>query len=274
MLADPRWRSARQTAQWLNLRRVAEVVVDPETIPLRLTLMAAQAPSCLLAARCATIAACSNCADYTFVNEKPRGITAFLEFTAVVSGVSLPTNQRGGLLAQGALLSTTSYPDRTSPVLRGNFYEQHLRAANRAAAAGGRYPAPPKAGRPRPSAAPCGTSHQSHMRELPWCDRSARICAESSTSSAAGARPTRPAGRCGGHAMGGANVEGCMIARASPGARGPVSAHGDRETARVCASAGSSITIVPPSAASCDAEAQNFRWSALILGIVKVRHFR
>src|SRR5207302_10503544 len=29
--------------------------------------------------------------------------------------------QRGGLLAQGALLATTSYPDRTSPVLRGKW---------------------------------------------------------------------------------------------------------------------------------------------------------
>src|SRR3982751_5381263 len=29
--------------------------------------------------------------------------------------------QRGGLLAHGALLATTSYPDRTSPVLRGKW---------------------------------------------------------------------------------------------------------------------------------------------------------
>jgi hypothetical protein len=36
--------------------------------------------------------------------------------------VKLPDhNQRGGLLAQGALLVTTSYPDRTSPVLRGKW---------------------------------------------------------------------------------------------------------------------------------------------------------
>jgi len=36
--------------------------------------------------------------------------------------VTVPNHeQRGGLLAQGALLSTTSYPDRTSPVLRGKF---------------------------------------------------------------------------------------------------------------------------------------------------------
>ena len=36
--------------------------------------------------------------------------------------VTLPDPaQRGGLLAHGALLATTSYPDRTSPVLRGKW---------------------------------------------------------------------------------------------------------------------------------------------------------
>jgi len=36
--------------------------------------------------------------------------------------VALPNHdQRGGLLAEGALLATTSYPDRTSPVLRGKW---------------------------------------------------------------------------------------------------------------------------------------------------------
>jgi hypothetical protein len=36
--------------------------------------------------------------------------------------VMLPSHdQRGGLLAEGALLATTSYPDRTSPVLRGKW---------------------------------------------------------------------------------------------------------------------------------------------------------
>jgi hypothetical protein len=36
--------------------------------------------------------------------------------------VTLPNrDERGGLLAQGALLATTSYPDRTSPVLRGKW---------------------------------------------------------------------------------------------------------------------------------------------------------
>src|SRR5262249_20459978 len=62
-------------------------------------------------------------ANYTFVNERlarQYGIPG-------VSGsrfrrVTLPNHdQRGGLLAHGALLATTSYPDRTSPVLRGKW---------------------------------------------------------------------------------------------------------------------------------------------------------
>ena len=52
-----------------------------------------------------------------------RGITAFREFYGSrFRRVTLPNHdQRGGLLAQGALLATTSYPDRTSPVLRGKW---------------------------------------------------------------------------------------------------------------------------------------------------------
>jgi hypothetical protein len=62
-------------------------------------------------------------ADYTFVNERLArhygipGVTG-----SRFRRVTLPNReQRGGLLAQGALLAATSYPDRTSPVLRGKW---------------------------------------------------------------------------------------------------------------------------------------------------------
>ena len=62
-------------------------------------------------------------ADYTFVNERLArhyGIPGV--YGTRFRRVTLPDlNQRGGLLAQGALLVTTSYPDRTSPVLRGKW---------------------------------------------------------------------------------------------------------------------------------------------------------
>jgi len=62
-------------------------------------------------------------ADYTFVNERLArhyGIPRI--YGSRFRRVTLPNHdQRGGLLAQGALLATTSYPDRTSPVLRGKW---------------------------------------------------------------------------------------------------------------------------------------------------------
>jgi hypothetical protein len=62
-------------------------------------------------------------ADYTFVNERLArhyGIPGV--YGTRFRKVELPNHdQRGGLLAEGALLVTTSYPDRTSPVLRGKW---------------------------------------------------------------------------------------------------------------------------------------------------------
>jgi hypothetical protein len=62
-------------------------------------------------------------ADYTFVNER---LARHYDIEGVYGSrfrrVTLPNrDQRGGLLAQGALLATTSYPERTSPVLRGKW---------------------------------------------------------------------------------------------------------------------------------------------------------
>jgi hypothetical protein len=131
MLADPRAIEALVddfAAQWLNLRRVAEVVVDPERYPnYDLTLMAAFkretelfVGSTLREDR--SVLELLN-ADYTFANEKLArhyGIPGI--YGSRFRRVALPDpDRRGGLLAQGALLSTTSYPDRTSPVLRGKF---------------------------------------------------------------------------------------------------------------------------------------------------------
>jgi mono/diheme cytochrome c family protein len=131
MLADPRAREALVkdfAGQWLNLRRVEEVVVDPDKY-------ANYDESLLEAFRRETEMFIESTiredrsvldllrADYTFVNERLArhyGIPAV--YGSRFRRVSLPNHdQRGGLLAQGALLATTSYPDRTSPVLRGKF---------------------------------------------------------------------------------------------------------------------------------------------------------
>ena len=131
MLADPRATDALVddfAAQWLNLRRVGEVVVHPDFYPsfddslleafkretelfVGSTLREDRSVLDLLRA------------NYTFVNERLArhyGIPGI--YGSRFRRVTLPNpEQRGGLLAQGAMLATTSYPDRTSPVLRGKW---------------------------------------------------------------------------------------------------------------------------------------------------------
>jgi len=131
MLADPRAVQALVdgfAAQWLNLRRVDEVVVDPEKYPnYDLSLMQAMRRETELFVA-STIDEDRSVvdlldADYTYVNERLArhyGIAGV--YGSRFRRVALPDHeQRGGLLAHGALLATTSYPDRTSPVLRGKW---------------------------------------------------------------------------------------------------------------------------------------------------------
>lgn len=131
MLADPRAAASlvdNFAAQWLNLRRVDEVVIDPVKYPayddsllngfvtetqmfVASTIQEDRSVDDLLDA------------NYTFVNERlarEYGIPGI--YGSRFRRVTLPDhNQRGGLLAQGAILVTTSYPERTSPVLRGKW---------------------------------------------------------------------------------------------------------------------------------------------------------
>src|SRR5262249_31972247 len=131
MLADSRASDALVdgfAAQWLNLRRVDEVVVGPERYPnYDLSLMQALRRETELFVG-STIREDRSIVDllnanYTFVNERLArhyGIPGV--YGSRFRRVTLPDpNRRGGLLAEGALLATTSYPDRTSPVLRGKW---------------------------------------------------------------------------------------------------------------------------------------------------------
>ena len=131
MLADSRATDALVNdfaAQWLNLRRVGEVVVDPQRYPDydESLLLAFKRETELFVADTLRqdrgVADLLN-ANYTFVNERLArhyGIPGI--YGSRFRRVTLPNrDQRGGLLAHGALLATTSYPDRTSPVLRGKW---------------------------------------------------------------------------------------------------------------------------------------------------------
>jgi mono/diheme cytochrome c family protein len=131
MLADPRAISALVddfASQWLNLRRVDEVVVHPDSYPSfdDSLLEAFKRETELFVA--STLREDRSVLDllranYTFVNER---LARHYRLPAIYGSrfrrVTLPNaDQRGGLLAHGALLATTSYPDRTSPVLRGKW---------------------------------------------------------------------------------------------------------------------------------------------------------
>ncbi|MDG2125741.1 MAG: DUF1592 domain-containing protein, partial [Verrucomicrobiales bacterium] len=61
-------------------------------------------------------------ADYTFLNDE---LAEFYGIGGVEGSemrrVALETKQRGGLLSQASVLAATSFPDRTSPVVRGKW---------------------------------------------------------------------------------------------------------------------------------------------------------
>jgi hypothetical protein len=69
-------------------------------------------------------------ADYTFVNgrlAKHYGIPNV--YGSHFRRVSVPNEERRGLLGQGSILTVTSYPNRTSPVLRGKWILENIMGA-------------------------------------------------------------------------------------------------------------------------------------------------
>lgn len=115
-------------AQWLNLRRLEEVNINTALFPeYDVSLINAfETESELFVAD--TLKNDSSViellsADYSFVNERLADHYGIDDvYGSRFRKVSLPDNsQRGGLLAHGALLTVTSYPGRTSPVLRGKW---------------------------------------------------------------------------------------------------------------------------------------------------------
>jgi hypothetical protein len=66
-------------------------------------------------------------ADYTFINERLAqhyGIPGI--YGSRYRKVALEGSERGGLLGHGSIMMVTSYPNRTSPVLRGKFVLENL----------------------------------------------------------------------------------------------------------------------------------------------------
>ncbi len=130
MLADPRARSLVDdfAVQWLHLRNLEDVTGDPVPFPDfddNLVEAFRQETTLFLASTLREDRSVLDLldADYTFVNERLArhyGIPGI--YGSRYRRVTVPDReQRGGLLGHGGLLALTSYPTRTSPVLRGKW---------------------------------------------------------------------------------------------------------------------------------------------------------
>ena len=137
MLADSRAQALVDgfAAQWLGLRRLRSVIPAPDLFPefddnlreaferetklfVGSQLRADRSVLDLLRA------------DYTFVNERlARHYGIPNVYGSRFRQVTFDDGGRGGLLGQGSILTVTSYPTRTSPVLRGNWLLEHILGA-------------------------------------------------------------------------------------------------------------------------------------------------
>ena len=130
MLADPRARSLVDdfAVQWLHLRNLEDVTGDPVPFPDfddNLVKAFREETTLFLASSLRENRSVLDLldADHTFVNERLArhyGIPGV--YGSRFRRVTLPDRERrGGLLGHGGLLALTSYPTRTSPVLRGKW---------------------------------------------------------------------------------------------------------------------------------------------------------
>lgn len=134
MMADPRAEAFIENfvGQWLYLRNLDAIYPDPAAFPefdenLRAAFQREtelfiedqiRSDSSLLELLSA---------DYTFVNER---LARHYDIPGIYGSryrkVTLDGAERGGLLGHGGLMMVTSYPNRTSPVLRGKFVLENL----------------------------------------------------------------------------------------------------------------------------------------------------
>ena len=120
-------------SQWLNLRRLEEVNINTVLFPqYDVSLIEAfeTETEMFVGETIKTDASITELlnAEYTFVNERlARHYGVEDVYGSRFRKAALPdASKRGGLLAHGALLTVTSYPGRTSPVLRGKWLLDNL----------------------------------------------------------------------------------------------------------------------------------------------------
>jgi mono/diheme cytochrome c family protein len=138
LLADPRSDSLVENfvGQWLELRNIGNVSPDPELFQdfdenLREAFKTETELFFASQLRRDRSVTESLTADYTFVNErlaKHYGIPNV--YGSRFREVAVPAGpRRAGFLSHGSLLTVTSYPNRTSPVLRGKWVLNNLLGA-------------------------------------------------------------------------------------------------------------------------------------------------
>jgi hypothetical protein len=129
MLADPRSKALVDNfaGQWLVLKNIRDVSPDADLFPdfdenLREAFLQETALFFESQLKEDRPVAELLSADYTFVNERlARHYGIPNVYGDRFRRVALTDGRRGGLLGQGSLLTVTSYPNRTSPVLRGKW---------------------------------------------------------------------------------------------------------------------------------------------------------
>jgi len=134
MLADPRAEAlvTNFAGQWLHLRNMRSVAPDPDAFPefddnLREAFQRETELFVGSQIRDDRSVVDLLTAEYTFVNERLArhyGIPGV--HGSRFRRVSLDGTARGGLLGQGSILTVTSYPNRTSPTLRGKWVLENL----------------------------------------------------------------------------------------------------------------------------------------------------
>lgn len=175
MLADPKADALGETfgMQWLGLEALGESIrPDPKKFPefdARLAAAMRKEPQLFFAGIFRQDRSLVELvdADYTYVNErlaKHYGLTGVKG--DAFQRVALTDPRRGGVLGMAAVLTVTSYPLRTSPVLRGRWVLDELLGAKVP-------PPPPGAGElPKDDAAHEGLSFRQQLelhRKKPEC---------------------------------------------------------------------------------------------------------
>jgi len=118
--------------QWLQLRDLDVISPDPNLYPKwtkSLKNDAIRESQIFLKHLLESDASILDCidADYSFINERLAKIYGVKGVTGEhFRKVTFNDKQRGGLLTQISVLTLTSYPDRTSPVLRGKWILENI----------------------------------------------------------------------------------------------------------------------------------------------------